>query len=172
MVNPFRKSYTNKELNIFRYLSRIKLFEHLSYKEMSLFLPYLYLREFKNNEVVFFRNDPSNALYMVKSGKVSLVIDVNEEFEQLVIVKSGEAFGENALLENTTRIHSAIIESERAELYVLPKVNIREIFENHSAISAKMFESLSELNEEFTANLFKGYQSSFGFFNLSQIFKN
>lgn len=172
MVNPFKKSFTNKELNIFRYLSRIKLFESLSYKEMSLFLPYLYLREFKNNEVVFFRNDPSNALYMVKSGKVSLVIDINEEFEQLVVVKSGEAFGENALLENTTRIHSAVIESERAELYVMPKVNIREIFENHSTIRAKMFESLGELNDEFTANLFKGYKSSFGFFNLSQIFKN
>jgi CRP-like cAMP-binding protein len=139
---------------------------------MSLFLPYLYLREFKNNEVVFFRNDPSNALYMVKSGKVSLVIDVNEEFEKLIIVKSGDAFGENALLENTSRIHSAIVESERAELYVLPKVNIREIFENHREISAKMFESLGELNDEFNSNLFKGYKSSFGFFNLSQVFKN
>jgi len=172
MVNPFRKSYTNKELNIFRYLSRIKLFENLSYKEMSYFLPFLYLREFKDNEVVFFRNDPSNALYMVKSGKVSLVLDVNEKFEQLVIIKSGEAFGENAILENAKRNHSAIVASERAELYVLPKVNVREIFENHREIGAKMFESLGELNDEFHSNLFKGYKSAFGFFNLSQVYKN
>ena len=59
MINPFKKSYTQKELNHFRFLSRIKLFERLNYKEMSLFLPYFYLREYKMDEVVFFRNDPA-----------------------------------------------------------------------------------------------------------------
>jgi CRP-like cAMP-binding protein len=171
MVNPFKKTYTSKELNLFRYLSRIKVFENLSYKEMALFLPYLYLREYKMNEAVFFRNDPSNALYMVKSGKVSMVIDVNDQFEYLIVKKSGDFFGENALLRESNRINSAIVQSERAELYVLPKVNIREIFENHPTTKSKMMESLCELFDEFNVNLFKGYQSSFGFFNLSQVFR-
>ncbi len=170
MINPFKKSFTSKELNIFRYLSRMKLFEKLSYKEMAHFLPYLYLREYKMDEVVYFRNDPSNALYMVKSGKVSLVLDVNDDFEQLTVKKSGMAFGENALLQESIRINSAIVISERAELYVLPKVNIREIFENHCEIRSKMMEALSEFYDDFSADLFKGYKSSFGFFNLSQVF--
>ncbi len=172
MINPFKKSYTSKELNLFRYLSRIKLFERLSYKEMALFLPYFYLREYKMDEVVFFRNDPSNALYMVKSGKVAITVDINENFEQLNIIKSGSAFGENVLLNEATRNFNAIIVSERAELYVLPKVNIHDIFENHREVKAKMLESLSETYNEFYANLIKGYRSSFGFFNLSQIYKN
>jgi len=172
MINPFKKSYTQKELNTFRFLSRIKLFERLNYKEMSYFLPYFYLREYKMDEVVFFRNDPGNALYLVKSGKVSINVDIEDEFELLKIVKSGGAFGENALIADANRINTCIIHSERAELYVLPKVNINEIFEGHHEIKTKMMESLSEICNEYMNNLFKGYRSSLGLFNLSLVYRN
>lgn len=172
MINPFKRTYTSKELNTFRFLSRIKLFTRLNYKEMSHFLPYFYLREYKMDEVVFFRNDPANALYLVKSGKVSINIDIEEAFELLNIVKSGEAFGENTLLHETYRVYTAIVHSERAELFVLPKVNIQEIFESHKEVKMKMIESLGELYHEQMVNLFKGYKSSLGLFNLSQIFRN
>jgi len=171
MINPFKKSYTSKELNTFRFLSRIKLFERLNYKEMSYFLPYFYLREYNMNEVVFFRNDPANALYLVKSGKISINIDIDEEFELLNVVKSGGVFGESALLEEANRIYTSIIYSERAELYVLPKVNIHEIFDGHPQIRTKMIESLGELYYQHMMSLFKEYKSSLGLFNLSQIFK-
>ena len=171
MLNPFKKSYTGKELNLFRYLSRVKIFEQLSYREMSLFLPYLYLREYQMDEVVYFRNDPSNALYLVKSGKISLNIDIGETFEQLKIIKSGASFGENALLNNTIRLSSAIVVSERSELYVLPRVYITEIFESHTVIKAKMLESLAEQVDELLTHVYKAYKSSYGFFSLGQVFK-
>lgn len=172
MINPFKKSYTTKELSMFRFLSRIELFKRLNYKEMSYFLPYFYLREYKSNEVVFFRNDPGNALYLVKSGKVSINVDIDDGFELLSIIKSGGAFGESALLEESNRIYTSIIHTERAELYVLPKVNMHEIFEGHAEIKTKMLESLSELYNDYMVNLFKGYKSSLGLFNLSQVYKN
>lgn len=172
MINPFKKSYTSKELNTFRFLSRIQLFERLDYKEMSHFLPYFYLREYKMDEVVFFRNDPANALYLVKSGKVSINIDIDDEFELLNIIKSGESFGESALLAISNRIYTSIVHSERAEMYVLPKVNIHEIFAAHPNIKTKMLESLSITYNNLLVNLFKGYKSSLGLFNLSQVFNN
>ncbi len=172
MFNPFKKSYTGKELNLFRYLSRIKVFEQLSYREMSLFLPYLYLREYQMDEVVYFRNDPSNALYLVKSGKVSLNIDIGESFEQLKVIKSGSSFGENAVLDRTIRLCSAIVISERSELYVLPRVYITEIFNSHTVIKAKMLESLCEQVDESLAQVYKAYKSSYGFFSLSQVFRS
>ncbi len=172
MINPFKKSYTTKELSMFRFLSRIELFKRLNYKEMSHFLPYFYLREYKMDEVVFFRNDPGNALYLVKSGKVSINVDIDDGFELLSIIKSGGAFGESALLKESNRIYTSIIHTERAELYVLPKVNMHEIFEGHAEIKTKMLESLSELYNDYMVNLFKGYKSSLGLFNLSQVYKN
>jgi CRP-like cAMP-binding protein len=170
MFNPFKQSYTLAELNTFRFLSKIKLFEKLNYKEMSYFLPYFYLREYNVDEVVFFRNDPGNALYLIKSGKVSLNIDIDNIFELLDIIKSGESFGEGALIAESDRIYTAIIHSEKAELYVLPKVNILEIFDGHPAIKTKMMESLAEHYHGLLVNLFKSYKTSRGLFNLSQIY--
>ena len=151
MINPFKKSYSIKELNMFRMLARVKPFERLNYEEMSLFLPHLYLRQYKIDEAIFFRNDPSNAFYIVKSGKVSLNIDINKQFEVLQVLKSGGFFGHNAFIEQSQRVYTAIVISEVSELYVLPKVNIMEIFDRRSKIKAKMMTSL-------------------GFFNLSDAF--
>ncbi|MBS0000157.1 MAG: cyclic nucleotide-binding domain-containing protein [Cyclobacteriaceae bacterium] len=171
MINPFKKSYSIKELNLFRMLSKVKPFERLNYEEMSLFVPHLYLREYKLDEAVFFRNDPSNAFYIVKSGKVSLNIDINKTFEVLQVLKSGGYFGHNAFLENSIRVYSAIIISEISELYVLPQVNIMEIFDTRAKIKAKMMTSLAELYNDFNHKIFNTYRSSLGFFNLSDAYQ-
>ena len=171
MINPFKKSYSIKELNLFRMLSRVKPFERLNYEEMAMFLPHLYLREYKLDEAVFFRNDPSNACYIVKSGKVSLNIDINKDFEVLQVLKSGGYFGHNAFLENSIRVYSAIIISEISELYVLPNVNIMEIFDRRARIRAKMMTSIAELYNEFNHKIFSTYRSSLGFFNLSDAYQ-
>ncbi len=148
----------------------MKLFEKLTYEEMALFHPYFYLREYKMDEVVFFRNDPSNALYLVKSGKVSVCLDIKDDFENLQILKSGSSFGENSILNDSIRHYNAIVVSEQSELYVLPKLNIEDIFSSSEKVKVKMMESYSEILNEFHLNLFKGYKSSHGLFNLSQIF--
>ena len=172
MINPFKKTYNLKELNLFRSLSRIKPFEKLNYEEMALFLPHLYLREYKIDEVVFFRNDPSNAFYMVKSGKISLNIDINDNFEVLQVLKAGGYFGHNAFLENGKRMYSAIVVSEISEIYVLPHVNIIEIFERKPKIKSKVMTSVAELYNEFNQKIFSTYRNSLGFFNLSNTFKS
>lgn len=172
MINPFKKRYTDKELVLFRFLRKIKVFERLTNKEISVFLPYLYLRHYSSEEVVFFRNDPANAFYIVKSGRVALTVDVNDTFEVLTEVTANKAFGDNSLLENAQRIYTAIVKSESADIYVVPHVNLMEIFQDHVEIKAKVMTSLSELYNGYTQNLFRAYQSSFGFFDLSQTYKN
>lgn len=170
MINPFKKTYSHQELSLFRFLSEVKLFESLTNDEMMLFLPYLYLRNYKADEAVFFRNDPSNALYIIKHGRVGLNIDINERMEELTLLQSGDHFGDNALLENSRRIYNAVVTSEVAEIYVVPHVNIMSIFNQNDRIKAKMLNSLSELYNSYTVNLFKAYKSSFGFFNLGQAY--
>jgi len=123
---------------MFRTLNRVKMFERLNYDELALFLPFLHLREYKVDEVVYFRSDPSNAFYIVKSGKISLNLDVQGEMQVLQSLKAGGFFGLNSFLEDGLRELTAIIVSEIAELYVLPHVNIIEIFERHPRIKLKL----------------------------------
>ncbi len=170
MINPFKKSYSSQDINLFRFLARIKLFERLNYEEMAQFTPHMYLRPYKLEEVVFFRNDPSNALYIIKNGRISMKIDVNNEFQTLATLGSGEAFGDNALLTDTRRIYTSIVSSDNADLYVLPSVNIQEILDGEPKIKAKIMTSFAEVYNQYNANIFKAYRSSFGFFDLAQAY--
>lgn len=170
MINPFKKSYSQKDLALFQFLGKIKLFERLTYDELAHFTPHMFKRSFMQDEVVFFRNDPSQALYLLINGSVSLNIDLQNKFEVLTILNQGQFFGENTLLENTSRVYTSIVITEKAELYVIPQVNLLEVFENHPNIKAEVLNSLAEIYNSYTVNLFNAYRSSFGFFNLGEAY--
>jgi CRP-like cAMP-binding protein len=172
MINPFSKTFSSKELEVFQFLSQIRFFEKLKNMEMAKFLPAIHHRKYSKGEVVFFRNDPSQAIYLIKSGLVNLTVDIKDNFEVILEVRKMEAFGENSLLENTKRIYTAIVHSEEAELIVIPHFAMQEIFASNPKIKAKMMTSLAEFYNQNNQRLFKSYQSSFGFFNLGQMFEN
>lgn len=172
MINPFSRSYTNEELGLFEFLQKNKLFAQLTRKELSEFLPHLYLRNYQHNEVIFFRNDPSQALYLIKTGTIALKVDVNDSFETFAHIQANASIGNNAFIEKTKRVYNAIVESESAQLYVIPQINILNIFDSHVRIKAKVFASLAEIYNSNTTNLMKAYQATSGFFDLSQVYKN
>lgn len=171
MINPFKKSYSKEEINTFRFLNRIKLFSLLNHDELFEFVPFLYPRKYKSGEVIFFRGDPSQALYIVKRGTISLKIDVQDRFDKIMEVKPGQAFGDNTLLDNTKRLYTAVTSSETATILVIPQVNIHNIFEGDDKIKSKMLTSLAELYNHYTSNLFKAYKSSFGFFDIADAYR-
>ena len=171
MFKIFKRSYSDQELLLFNFLRKNRLFEKLSDDELIRFQPYLYLRKYKQDEVVFFSGDPSHAIYIVKSGIVTLNLDLKGGFEKLMTLRSGRLFGDNAILPNTKRIYSAIVITEESELYVIPKVNLMEIMDNHPAIKAKIMTAFAEVYNEYTTNLFKTYKSSLGFFDLNTVYR-
>lgn len=172
MRNPFQKSFTDEELELINFLSAFQLFEQLTATEKSAFFPYLYLRKYKEDEVVFFRKDPSHALYLIKSGKVALLIDEEQDFETLNMISTGQTFGNNSLLTKTQRPYSAVVRSNEAEMYVIPHVNIMDVFAEHPRVKAKMLASLGEMHNDYIQDLFHVYRSAKGFFNLNQVSAN
>lgn len=170
MFNPFKKSYSQEEQKLFSFLKRNYLFSRLADEELAEFLPNMYLRHYERGEVIFFRNDPSQALYLVNRGMVALSIDVGEKFEELTHLRTYEAFGENALLEGRKRTYNAICFSERCDLYVIPTASILEIYSRSTPIHTKLMTALAEYYESYTANMFRSYQDSFGFFHLGSAF--
>ncbi len=171
MYNPFAKSYNQYEIELFQFLVRNKLFENLTKRELLRFIPHLYLRQYENNEVIFFRNDPSHALYIIKTGIVSLQMDMIESFETFAFISDYASIGNNALLEKSKKLYNAVVHSENASIYVLPQVNIMDIFSRSPKIKAKMLDSLATIYNENSTHLFKAYQSTRGFFNLTEIHK-
>lgn len=171
MFRFFKKKYSEADLQLFNFLRKNRLFEALTDDEVAHFVPYLYLRKYNENEVVFFTGDPSQALYIVKSGIVSLNLDIKNGFEKLMTLRSGKVFGDNSILVSTRRVHTAIVRTE-AELYVIPKANLMEVMNNHLAIKAKIMTAFSEMYNEYTTNLIKTYKASMGFFDLSTVYSD
>lgn len=172
MINPFSKSFKAIELEIFDFLSKIPFFQALSPNEMARFLPAIHRRKYQQGEVVFFRGDPSQALYLIEKGRVNLNIDIQENMEVIRVARTQEAFGENALLADTKRIYSAIVDSEEAELIVIPYFSIQEIFASHPKIQAKMMTALAAFYNRNNQVLFSSYRNSYGFFSLSQLYED
>lgn len=171
MRNPFSKTYEPQDLRMFDFLQEIKFFERLRQKEMARFLPAMHHRKYVRDEVVFFSKDPSQALYLIKKGAINLTIDIKDNFETIMELSKGDAFGENSLLENTKRTYTALVVSEEAELIVIPHFAIQEIFDSNPKIKAKMMTSLAEYYNANNQRLFRSYRESFGFFSLRQMFE-
>lgn len=136
-VNPFRKAFFREQIRIFNFFARVQLFHGLSYEEIAEFLPYLHVRSYQKNEAIFFRNDPNQALYIIKSGTVELSLDVKDDFETLAFAQKYVSIGNNALLEGRKRHYNAVAYTENCELYVIPQVNLLEIFERHLSIKPR-----------------------------------
>lgn len=172
MINPFKKTWKKDEVMFFDFLRENILFNNLTNKELSRIVPVLHLRRYKKDEIVFFRNDPAQAIYIVKSGNVRLFIDTYGKEEDLVTISSGYVFGQNAIIPQSKRLYTAHVVSEKAQLYVLPRVSMYEIFNKDVELKAKVYETLSCYYSDYINNTFKAYRQNFGFFQLSQIYHN
>lgn len=171
MKNPFGKSFSAEEIELFAFLKRMPIFSDLSNKELIHLVPFLYERNYDQNEVVFFRDDPAHALYIIRSGLITLNLDIDDKTEVLTQVSDNEMFGENSLLHETKRRVNAIVSSEICKMYVIPRDNLFSIMEDYPEIKVKLMTQLAYHYEQKLKRLFRNYRSSFGLFNIGDIYK-
>jgi len=157
---------------VFRFMGKVRLFAGLTNAELSGLQPYLNLRQYKQGEVVFFREDPAAAIYILKSGEVTISLDIGNRLEKLTTVKAYGFFGEEALLPNQKRLFNTVVASDDAELYVLPSANLHDYLERNKRGGGKLFTNLAKVKTEFMSHLFRAYREDFGLFELSQAFSN
>ena len=63
---------------------------------------------FKAGEIIFRQGYPGDHAYIIKSGEVAIIKEHDDgSREQLAILKSGEMFGEIAVLDEVTRTATA-----------------------------------------------------------------
>ncbi len=170
MFNPFKKTYESDEQETLSFLKKLILFSGLTEDEQALFLPHLHKRSYKKNELVFLRNDPANALYILTEGEVALTIDQEKNTEVITHLDKGSIFGETCILINKKRLVNAVSISEKSTMYVLPQVSIHDIFASNIKIKVKMIEAVANLYHDVNGHILKTYQNSQGFFYMSQVY--
>lgn len=170
MFNPFKKTYETDEMEMLSILGDLVLFSSLTNDQRALFLPHLHKRTYEKKEVVFLRNDPSHALYILTDGEVDLTLDQEKSTEIITHLDKGSIFGETSILMNKKRLANAIAVSETATMYVLPQVSIHDIFSSNLKIKVKMLEAVANLYHDVNADILKTYRNSEGFFYLSHVY--
>ena len=170
MIKFLRNKYSSQEKLQFDFLRKNILFKGFSDKELNFIQPLIHERTFGKNEIVFFRNDPSLALYFVYEGEVSLYLDADGIEENLINVEKGYVFGQNSIVENAHRNYNAKIAGELATLFVIPRAGLMDVLTRHPRLHSHVLTNLSTYFNGYISKVFSKYRENVGFFEISQIY--
>ncbi len=98
---------------------------------------------FEDKDVIFLEHEIGNNLYIIQNGEVKILKVVNNQEILLNVLKTGDIFGEMAILENKPRNASAIA-SGRVLLMSISRENFGSLVEKHPQIATKIITLLSD----------------------------
>ena len=98
----------NEDKELIKFLSNVTLFEDLSRNERKNLKQYIYIRNFKSDEIVFKKGYPNVVFYIVKEGELNVYIDTKEEPRILNTLHALDFFGEIGLFLDETRTASIV----------------------------------------------------------------
>ena len=89
-------------------LQSVPLFSQLSEEETASISRATRNRTYPKNSVIVFEDDPGDALFVVKSGQVKVVL-IGEDGREVIlsVLRGGNFFGEMSLIDNQPRMASA-----------------------------------------------------------------
>src|SRR3954453_1079870 len=112
-----------------------RLLEGVPHEHMRELLQVARRRRFERNEVVFHRDDPGDSLHLIQSGRFAIrVATPLGDAATIAIRRSGDAFGEMALLVDDGRRSATVTALERAETFAIAKSDFDLLRLSHPAI--------------------------------------
>ena len=125
-------------------LEQCVLFQHVDVAGLDACLACLRLRRFRKDETVFHQGDPGDALYVVASGRVKVMLPSPDAGEPAILATlgRGQFFGELAMLDGEP--HSAsVVALEPTETLVLGRDDFERLFESEPSIRRSLVLALA-----------------------------
>jgi CRP-like cAMP-binding protein len=124
-------------------LRTIPLFTQLSDEEVTRVTQAARERTYPKNSVILFEDDPGDALYVVLTGEVKVVL-IGEDGREVIlsILRSGDFFGEMSLIDNQPR-SAHVIATEASNVMVLRRDEFRDCLEQTPRIALGLLQALS-----------------------------
>jgi CRP/FNR family transcriptional regulator, cyclic AMP receptor protein len=125
------------------FLATVPLLSGLDQEELQRFADLTRERTFPKGSVILFEHDPGDSLYVVRSGRVKVVL-VGEDGREVIlgVLGVGEHFGELSLIDELPR-SAHVIAMEDASLIVLRSDDFRRRVESSSAVAWALLRELS-----------------------------
>jgi CRP/FNR family transcriptional regulator/CRP/FNR family cyclic AMP-dependent transcriptional regulator len=124
-------------------LSRVTIFASLDETTLRRLAELCRTRVFKRGEVIFHERDPGNALYLIESGQVKIVL-VSDEGEETILHVQGpeECLGELALIDAAPRSATAVA-LERVQALALYRDDFLALLEQHPPVALAVMGGLA-----------------------------
>jgi len=102
------------------------------------------LRVYRKSEVVFEENSTGREMYIIRSGKVKLVLGAKGQEAEIGVFEPGEYFGEMALVDASPRSATAIAVEDNTELEVLGREGFLQEIREHPEFALDVMHELCE----------------------------
>lgn len=132
--------FNKRSSNLILLLKKSPLFHSFNRKEVLLFLKFMHLRKYQNNELFFSEKKQSNGIYFIKSGKVKII----SENKEITTLRTGEFFNDLNILDDSID-HSTAIASEDSEILVIFKVDLLELIDKYPKVAIKFLINLNRI---------------------------
>src|SRR6185503_2998351 len=122
-------------MSVAQFLRRVPLFSHLSETDIARLIEAARERNYPRNSVILFEDDPGDALYVVVTGQVKVVL-IGEDGREVILsaLHEGDFFGEMALIDDEPR-SAHVIAMADSNLLVLRREDFQGILEHSAGIA-------------------------------------
>lgn len=122
---------------------RVPLFAGLDEPVFGLMLRVAHPRLLRKGQVLFSRDDPGDAAYVVRRGTIAISLETADGRELVINeMRAGDCFGELALITGEPRSASAVA-SEPSELIVIPRAEFMAGLERDPRLMRRVLELVS-----------------------------
>lgn len=119
------------------------LFEGVDEAALGEIARQLRQRRFRRNDIIFHEGDPGDALHIVGSGAVKIMLSSSDGEEAIIAtLRSGDFFGELALLDGAPRSATAVA-IEASETWSLPRAAFHELLDRDPALRDSLLAGLA-----------------------------
>ncbi|HSQ77387.1 MAG TPA: cyclic nucleotide-binding domain-containing protein, partial [Nitrospirota bacterium] len=125
-------------------MEKVEILTALSKQELSRLVGQVRIETYASGEVPVHQGEPGDSFYIIKSGKVNVVVE--KSFSESAVVATlgpGNFFGEMSLLTGAARTASIHV-TEDAEFIVVDKESFSSTLANNPSIAESMSHILSE----------------------------
>jgi CRP/FNR family cyclic AMP-dependent transcriptional regulator len=125
------------------FLATIPLFSGLQRDELQKFADLTRERSYPKGSVILFQDDPGDSLFVLRSGRVKVVL-IGEDGREVIlgVLEPGAHFGELALIDDQPR-SAHVIAMEDANLLILRREDFRRRVEANPSVGWALLTELS-----------------------------
>jgi CRP-like cAMP-binding protein len=124
-------------------LSSVELFAEMNDSELDELTGLAQVRKLEKDTTVFHAGDPADAVFVVASGRVKVVITSSDGKEFiLTVLGPGQVFGEMALLESAPR-SASVVTLSAVEVLVMSRADFQRLLDSNPRISQRLMAILS-----------------------------